>query len=226
MKIKSINYLVLTILLVIVGCESSDTKEDNIPGQQTIVVNFEYGTDLAPTAYKNIYTIWLENQSGFIQNICVCKKLINGGLTGTALPYWKVNKYPISSSSEIDAVTSATKANTSFSVSTQLKDSSVRKFTLYFEIDRSFEPNDWFTDQPALLYSADINLDGNTSEYELTPLGWTPNEGTQNIIPNTPKGQLQKEMRYITNHKEGSTFGTADARGATKMVKKISVKIQ
>jgi hypothetical protein len=52
-----------------------------------IVVNFEYGIDLTPTAYKNIYVIWIEEKtSGFIQNINVCQKLVTGGLTGTVLP--------------------------------------------------------------------------------------------------------------------------------------------
>jgi len=181
---------------------------------------------LTPTAYKNIYVIWIEDKtSNFIQNINVCQKLITGGLTGTVLPYWKINKYSISSGSKIDAVTSATKANTNFSVSAVLKDIPLRKFVLYFEIDRANEPNDWFADQPALLYSANINLDESTSVYELLPLGWTPNENTQNIIQNTPTGQLQYEMRYITNLKEGSSFGAADARSATKMVKKITARI-
>ena len=202
-----------------------DYHED-ISYRYTINVNFEYGINLSPTEYKNIYVIWIEdNASGFIQNINVCQKLITGGITGTVLPYWKINKYPVSSSSEIDAVSSATLANSNFSVSAVLKDSTVREFVLYFEIDRAYEPNDWFSDQPALLYSANINLDESPSEYELLPAGWTPNEETQNIIQNTPMGKLQNEMRYITNLKTGSSFGAADSQSATKMVKKITATV-
>lgn len=220
----------IIISVVVLNCKTNsdniDDKKD-ILNQYTIVVNFEYGEDLSPTAYKNIYAVWIENTSfNFIQNINVCQKLKTGELTGTVLPYWKINKYPVSASGEIDAVTSATKANTNFSVSAVLKDTTKRKFVLYFEVDRAYEPNDWFSDQPALLYSANIDLDGSTSVYELSPSGWTPNEITQNIIPNTPMGQLQNEMRYITNHKEGSSFGVADARSATKMIKKISAKVE
>jgi hypothetical protein len=132
-----------------------------------IVVNFEYGIDLTPTAYKNIYVIWIEEKtSGFIQNINVCQKLVTGGLTGTVLPYWTINKYPVSSESEIDSV------------------------------------------------------------YELLPAGRTPNENTQNLIQSTPMGQLQGEMRYITNFNEGSEFGAADPRSATKMVLKITASIE
>jgi len=142
------------------------------------------------------------------------------------LPYWKMNKFPVSSGNEVDAVTSATIANSGFSVSAVLKDTTVREFVLFFEIDRAYEPNDWFSDQPALLYSAIINLDGSQTVFELLPAGWTPNEITQNIIQNTPMGTLQNEMRYITNLKAGSSFGAADTRNATKMVKKITVRVE
>jgi len=210
----------------------ADSNEDILDNSAsdsiyTITVNFEYDEDFSPSALKNIYIIWMEDTiSGFIQNIFICQKLITGGLTGTVLPYWKINKYPVSSSSEIDAVTSATKANTDFSVSAVLKNSTIRNFVLYFEVDRYSEPNDWFTDQPARLYSVGVNLDDGTSEYELLPIGWTPNENTQNQIPNTPMGQLQKEMKYITNHKQGSSFGVADERSSTKMFKKITATIK
>lgn len=219
-------FIIISVFVLNCKTHKPDIKEDSI-NQYTIVVNFEYGEDLSPTAYKNIYIIWIEDKtSDFIQNINVCQKLMTGELTGTVLPYWKINKYPISSNSEVDAVTSATKANTNFSVSAVLKDTTVRKFVLYIEVDRAYEPNDWFSDQPALLYSANIDINESTSVYELLPLGWTPNEITQNIIQNTPMGQLQNEMRYITNHKEGSLFGVADALSATKMVKKITVKVE
>jgi hypothetical protein len=205
-------------------CDRDYTEE--ISYSYKISVNFEYGVNLSPTAYKNIYVVWIEdNASGFIQNINVCQKLRTGGLTGTVLPYWKINKYPASSVSELDAVSSATIANSNFSVSAVLKESTVRKFVLYFEIDRAYEPNDWFRDQPALLYSANINLDESPSVYELSPAGWTPNEETQNIIQNTPMGNLQSEMRYITNLKTGSSFGVSDAQSATKMVKKITATV-
>ncbi len=206
---------------------SINYSEENVSSDSlvTININFEYGED-APSKLKNIYVIWMEDTtSGFLQNIFICQKLITGGLTGTALPYWKANKYPHSSSSEIDAVTSATIANTDFSVSAILKDSTVRNFVLYFEMDRYAEPNDWFSEQPALLYATNIKLDDNTAEYELLPIGWTPNERTQNVIPNTPFGALQHEMKYITHHKEGTTFGDVDERSSTKMAKKITATL-
>ena len=223
---KILQSFLLIISQILVQSCKTDANNDDLK-QYKIVVDFEYGVDLAPIAYKNIYVLWIEDSSSnFIQNIFICKKLTSGGLTGIALPYWKVNKYPYSDMGEIDAVTSATNANTDFSVSTFLKDNSKRKFVLYFEIDRSYEPNDWFPDQPSLLYSAVIDLEGNSSSYELQPIGWTPNEDQQNLIPDTPLGKLQSEMRYITNLKIGSSFGDTDSRSATKMVKKITVRLE
>ena len=224
---KKVLYLLGFIFFSMFALKCDDDYHEDISYRYEISVNFEYGVNLSPTEYRNIYVIWIEdNASGFIQNITVCQKLITGGLTGTVLPYWKMIKYPLSSRSEVDALSSATIANSNFSVSAILKDSTLRRFVLYFEIDRAYEPNDWFTDQPALLYSANINLDESSDKFELLPAGWTPNEETQNIIQNTPMGKLQKEMRYITNHKSGTSFGAADSRSATKMVKKITATVR
>lgn len=219
MKIIGNSILLIGLLFNFSSCGGS--SETSI--KPVVTVNFQYGESLSPTAYKNIYVIWIENkEESYLQNIFICNKLINGGLTGTALPYWKLNKYPAS----VDAVSSATKANQDFSVSAELSDITIRKFTVYFEVDRSFDPNDWFSDQPALLYEAEIDLDSGVTEYEMTPVGWTPNEKTANVIPGTPIGVLQREMRYITNLKDGTSFGAVDSRSATRMVKKISVTVK
>lgn len=229
-----LNYtLLLSLSISSVQCNShNDTNETpNIPQQTdekqyTIEVIYEYGENGPSSSYKNIYVVWVENKSSnFIQNLLICQKLIKGGLTNTALPFWKLNTYPSSSSTEVDAVTSATIANQNVTTSSVLKDSTVREFEVFFEIDRSFEPNDWFSDQPALLYSASINLDNLQNEYQLQLTGWTPNEGTQNKIPNTPSGELQNEIRYITQLKNGDGFGDFDDRASSKMVKSITAKI-
>ena len=207
---------------------SQKLSQNKSEGSPVVTVNYEFGTDLSPTGYTNIYAIWIENaESNFIQNISICKRVLTGDLTGTALPYWKINKYPVSSSADIDAVTSATQKNCNFSVSATLKDTTIRKFTVYCEIDRSYEPNDWFTDQPAVLYAATVNLDSaTTSTCELKPVGWTPNEKTVNVIPNTPAGVLQSEMKYITNLKNDTAFGDTDPRSLTSIVKSITATVQ
>jgi hypothetical protein len=217
----------LAITILIFSCKKDNDPEENGPANTSgykITINFEYGADFNSS---NIYVIWAENESSsFVQNISICQKLLNGSLTGIALPYWKINVYPSSDNTEVDAVTGATQAKTDFTVSADIKDSTVREFTLYFETDRSFNPNDWFSDQPAILYSAEINLDDNINTYELQAVGWTPNDRTENIIANTPQGILQDEMRYITHQKDGTSFGAVDSRGATKMVEKITVILE
>lgn len=205
--------------------ENTDTIFTAINRKDTLTLTFQYGEDGTSPDWTNIYVIWLEAPN-FIQNMFVCEKLIKGGLTGTALPYWKVNKYSQSSNSEIDAVTSATIKNTDFAITKVINDSTLKSITVNFETDRSFDPNDWFDNQPAILYSATINLEDTISNYELVPVGWTPNEDTQNQVANTPMGKLQDEMRYITHYENNSSFGDTDPREATKMVKKISVFIK
>jgi hypothetical protein len=227
MKInRLINFILLTNLIVI-SYSCSKNEPTDVSGKDTLEISFDYGTDLSPTAYKNIYVVWIQNtDQSFIQNLKICQKLISGGLTGTALPYWKTKIYPNSQNAEVDAVTSATIGNSNFTITSVIKNLDIKQFTVYLETDRSFDPNDWFSDQPALLYSTNVDLESNVNEYELTPCGWTPNENTQNIINNTPIGILQKDMRYITNLKNGTTFGGNDSRSATSMVEKIILKIK
>ena len=217
-----IRILAIFIICIVPLCSSDQSSA--IASGPVITVNFEFGTALKPKRHANIYVIWIESKSAsFIQNLKVCKRLIDGSLTNTALPFWKTNVYPSSSSSEIDAVTSATQKNCDFTVTKALKDTSIRNFSVFFEIDRSFEPNDWFTNQPAVLYSADVNFDDTITTYELKPIGWTPNESTKNAIPNTEMGVLQGEMKYITHHKTNAGFGDPDPRGLTSIVKRITV---
>lgn len=223
-KVECMKYVVVVFLSMFLCCQSAHTKEVEENNSVELSITYEFGEVLAPAGYTNIYVIWLESAVSFIQNLKVCQSLVKGGLTNTALPFWNMNKRSKSSVSEINAVTSATQKNSNFSVTATLQDT-LKKFTVFVETDRSFESNDWFKDQPAVLYSADINLNDTTTVYTLNPVGWTPDEATENVIPNTPKGVLQKEMRYITNKKNGSSFGETDSRSLTSMVKSINVSI-
>jgi hypothetical protein len=214
----------------------------------SLQLSHTFGTKLTGTSSgssgKNIYVAWIRNSSGtFVQNLGVCAKLLanakyNSGasttasLTGVVLPYWQKNVYPASISTEVDAVSSATKADQSFDLAARaLKDISQRKFTAYFETDCSFEDNDWFSDQPAIVYSADIDLDSGVTEYELVPCGWARNAynygSDSSLITNTASiGSLQSELRYIVKHMSGTDFGVDDANSATLRVAKVVLKIQ
>lgn len=187
---------------------------------------FDFGTYSG--SYKNVYTIWAENSDeGFYYPIYICNRLqgIGGALTGTALPYWKINKYPHMKDAEIDAVTGATQQNTNFTVSFNLPVDAPRQFTVYFETDVSYNPNDWFTDQPAILYSSVVDMDNLQDNYSLSFKGWTANEKTAGVIPGADIGMLQAELRYITNLKDGSGFGAADSRSETDLVDSANVAV-
>lgn len=210
--------------------ESGETTSDPV----TLEVIYEHGTT---TSSKNIYVIWIENTGvAFIQNIFICNRARGNTLADIALPFWRINKLLSFTTEELDAVTGATIKNSDFTKSAILADTSIRKFSIYMEIARSFDSNDWFTDQPALLYSADVDLDASVTEYEMTLYGWTPNSTnpwTANavsslIIPVQSVGSLQKELKFITNkiNDTKNGFGDPDTTNrATNMVKKITVKI-
>jgi hypothetical protein len=227
---KALLHCVCISMIVLSACSNDKNDSGDTPTTTTsynLQIQYTHGNSL----YNNIYVLWLESDdSSFLQNLKVCERLVNGySLTNTALPYWKINKLPVSSTAEVSAVTGATIRNQSFSFTAQLKAGAPKKFRIYFETDRSFDSNAWFSDQPAQLYSALIDLDSATTTYDLVFYGWTPNEGTQNIIANTPPGILQKELRYITNLKDTSAadgFGGVDtANSATTMVTKITVTV-
>ncbi len=190
----------------------------------SLQLNFSMGSQ---TTYKNIYVIWAQDGSGaYLQNFRVCKRLLDGSLTGVALPYWKTNVYPQSNQAEIDAVSAATVANADFSLVLELGEDAPLIFSVYMEIDRSFDPNDWFTDQPAILYAADIDLSSGASSYQLTPRGWTANQATASQGPGTASGNLNPEMRYISHHESSGGFGVEDPQRATAMVASIILKLE
>lgn len=178
-----------------------------------VTVNFTYGQDNS-SSYNNIYAVWLEREDGtLIQNLFVCNRLLpGGGLTNTALPYWNCTKYD---AAEVDGVTGATKAKQNFSVSGYLKDNDIGKFRICFESDHSFDGNDWFSDQPALLYSALVDRSALASPYTLAFEAWTPNEGTDKTLSAyigdlvIGTRQTLERLKYIT-HKKDDTAGNPD----------------
>ncbi|HOT61813.1 MAG TPA: cadherin-like beta sandwich domain-containing protein [Treponemataceae bacterium] len=186
-----------------------------------VTVNFVYGQDNSST-YNNIYAIWLEKEDGtLIQNLYVCNRLLpGGGLTNTALPFWNRNRY---NAAEVDGVSGATKAKQNFTVSGYLKDNDIQKFRICFESDHSFDPNDWFSDQPALLYSALVDRSAIASPYTLAFEAWTPNEGTIKTLAAYVGGELTvgakqtlDRLKFITHKKDEAAgnpdkpFGVAD----------------
>ncbi len=196
-----------------------------------LVVNYDFGTC---GTYTNIYVIWAENSAeSFYYPIYICNRLlgIGGTLTNTALPYWKVNKYPHMLQSDIDAVTGATVKKADFNVPVSLPADAPRQFTVFFETDVYHNENDWFNDQPAILYRADIDLDDLQSGYDLVFTGWTANEGTTGdgiIDTGADFGDLQSETRYITNFQDITApdgFGLFDSRSQTGLIGENGIRI-
>jgi hypothetical protein len=189
---------------------------------------------------EKIYAVWAETIGGqFIQNIFICDNSIK--LSSRKMPsYWFANI----KDKAVDAVTSAThKVNGSKNIDftipdISLKDSNIRSFYVCFEIDRSWDSNDWFPassyDQPAILYKALVDLDSATTEFTLTPVGWTAgpmNDITSlKYIPGFSLGKLNSEMRYITNlrNQNNSSIGPVNpdtTKIALSMVGSIKVKV-
>ncbi|MBN2530554.1 MAG: hypothetical protein JXR76_29475 [Deltaproteobacteria bacterium] len=203
----------------------SDTRTDG--GDSTlfdISVQYTMGSNTSPSI---VYAIWVENyDANFIRPIYICKRLTDGSLTGTALPYWSVTRLNRADASEVDAVTGATVGNADFTVTETVSIPALSNITVYVEVDHSFDNNDWFDNQPAILYATSFNLPVSQKNQSLSFIGWTPNELTRNVIPNTPMGVLQSETRYITHHKEGSGFGDADDRSSTHMVGQLKATVK
>lgn len=141
------------------------------------------------TSSNTVYVAWIEEdkdvgeESQNLQNLIICPKLVTGGLTGTADPYWKRNKYP--GSQLADAVTSASvQGNPGISIRRQLNIGNVRRFRVCFEIDRSWNGTSNFNDRPAFTYrSATIDLDDLQAQYDLSLYGWMSNDSGPALRP-------------------------------------------
>jgi len=245
MNIKLFVIIILVACVLPLSCKQSTTPETTpttttpltSSTPPTLQLDFAYGTDGSTTS-PNVYVAWVEDMDGnVIQNLAVCNRLlgIGGALTNTALPFWKTFRYSAAQVA-LDAVTGATIQKKDFSVTRALKSATITKFKVCFETDRSFDKNDWFTDQPALLYSAIVDLTNPQTSYPLTLEAWTPNEGTKDALSaylgSLGVGVRQTIIGFITNKKNASTppaydFGALDtAQSATCFVKSITLTIK
>ena len=229
------------LLLVLLSCRAEETPARTAneaaaagqaqspaagQGQAKITVSFDFDGSNA-SSWLNIYVIWLENSAGEIQNLFVCRRLLDGSITDfrSALPFWQLNRYAGAGKAfrdEVDAVTGPTEANTDFTLTADIRPSLGDRFTLYFEIDQAFNFNDWFPgsawdmrDQPSVVYAADIDLASGQNRYDLKPLGFVPMydlNGYGNFTLTTgdrkaletgtlrfARGEIFPDMRYITH---------------------------
>lgn len=208
MRTIAITILSLTLLLSLTACSKADKSPDTVSEQYADkTLNIIFTDGIEHSGYQKAYAIWMEGESGFFRNIYICSRIKKQDLTGTALPYWQLNKRELASRKEIDAVTGATISDGDFTETVSLA-GAPDKFTVYYEIDHSFDPNEWFDDQPAILYKIDVDLSTGKTEFDSEFIGWTANEYTDNNPKNgTNKipgasvkiGELQPSLQYITD---------------------------
>lgn len=128
-----------------------------------------------------------------------------------SLPYWAHKRsviaedgfyMPSSDTSLPDAITGATPKG-SFELITKIKEQGLNQFNLLFEINQTWDFNEYWTNnkfpdneaykrscQPALVYSAKIDLSSPQVEYELRPIGHSHYAGET--------GELFEDLSTIT----------------------------
>ncbi len=142
--------------------------------------DYTMGTD----THQYAYVAWIEDSDGTnLQNLYLCERVIgaNGTKTlhGTALPYWHTTKYDEENPDDYPTVDGVTGASTQVSktVTRNLKIDETTEFRVCFEIDRSKNENDSFTDRPAFIYKSGlITLSGLEDSYPLTLVAYMPND--------------------------------------------------
>jgi len=203
----------------------SNTASVSAINDTVVQVSFTDGTEWS--GYEKVYTIWVANEAeSFYQNIYVCNRIKLQNLASLGLPYWQENFRSFFTSTEIDDISGATISTGDFQESIILEDNNIREFTVYFEVDHSFDGNDWFSDQPAVLYKVDVDLEDNISSYTMDFIGWTPNENTNGGIPGGVFGVLNTVLGYIINLNDGlGGFGALEPEPATDLVGGLTVEI-
>jgi hypothetical protein len=256
---KTAAIVALVVSLAALSSCSIGTKGDN-PAYE-LRLNFQKG---AGATGNIIYVAWLaDSGKDFVRYFYTCERLDYAAFKGSSdysniksratCPYWRKNLYETALDDGVDVMSGATMRDQDFMASATVPAGSPSRFTVYFEYDRSRDPNYWWTDQPSILYAADVNLDevASSKTYGLTARGWSRNAGPSSYgaddggnankgdldFPNaTGVGELVTEMRYITNREGtgGALFGAAygnatntngSACDATTMVGSLNVTI-
>ena len=205
------------------------TGQGGVPDGDEILltVSYEKG-DADMSTYTVSYVSWVANSvESMLQHLFVSDRVADDSLSDTPLSYWNVNYRPQSSIADIDAVSMATHKDTDFIIDQEYIYPDVRQFRLYFEIDYSYNENDWFLDQPGLVYYADIDLDSAQISYTLQVLGWAHPQNIASPV-SLSVGELNTELQYITHQDDGAGgFGAPylDNTPATHIVGSLVVTV-
>lgn len=228
------------------GYDASDVASASYSvGHYKLEIDYTKGS----TSARRIYAAWVADNAGtFVQNLYMCQNLhdVQNIIKRKALPYWRTKANP---ESEVDAVSGASVEDADFTIPERDYKGSSKLFTVYFEIDRSWDSNDWWTDQPAILYAADVDLDAVAASktYDLAIQGWSRNAGPSapgatdggnaNVFAANPDpaasglGVLVSELQYIKNAAAsggtafGAAYGASNAKDATNMTGSIKLTV-
>ncbi len=204
---------ILALLILFTGsCKSTEiqsppatfTYNSDTTGSQ-ISIEFTRG----PAYNYPLMAIWVEDEVGnFVQTLYVAESIGKGTFehgdisTGkwqpgpimrpAALPYWSHRRgivndaglfLPDTKTPIADAYTGATPIG-NFILNTRVENPNLRKFAVYFEINQSWDWNEFWTNakypddneyktscQPALVYMADVDLDSEAKTYPMSVIG-------------------------------------------------------
>jgi len=228
---KSTIVNITIIVLFIVSCKSSKIQDPspvynyNTDTSGTgVSIEFTRGNEFN----YPLMAIWVEDEKGnFMQTLYVAESIGKGtfrhGDTSTgkwlpgpvlrpaALPYWSHRRgiknssglyLPDSENPIPDAYTGPTPTG-DFVLNSKIEDKNLRKFSVYFEINQTWDWNEYWTNnkypedsdyktscQPALVYKADVNLDSLDKVYIMTVIGHSHYSGKD--------GELYSDISTIT----------------------------
>lgn len=140
-----------------------------------------------------IFIAWAEDaDSNNIQNLYICNKIKKDIVTsastlyGEALPYWRREKSASIDWDDVDGITGAS-TQTAFEITRTLSVGEVTEIRVCFEIDRSANGNEYFTDRPCFIYLSElIDLTALKDSYELVLRGFMANDSESNTYGQTP----------------------------------------
>ena len=175
--------------LLVLSCVPGEGSNPEINDGPSIKLEFDGKTGLSP---NYVYVTWLEDTAGRnIQNLYVCPRAMppnTNGLQGHGLPVWsRPTDGAYYEHTEIDALSGSTPVGT-VEIEATLTNRAIRKFYVFFEIDRSLNGNTYFTDRPAFLYKSElIDLDNLKPSYNFTLTGWMINDTHSGTYSQAPK---------------------------------------
>ena len=227
-----LKYIFLTIFSIILSCRATRIQdfppEEFLYNADAPGPKFEITFISGKSHNHPLMAIWAEDEKGnFVQTLYVSESIGKGvfkrgdASTGrwlpgelrrpAALPYWSHRRgigaedgqfIPDPGDPVPDAYTGPTPKG-DFIIRVRLDSTKMRKMTLYFEINQSWDWNEYWTNnkfpddeeyktscQPALVYSAYLDLDSPDAEYEFTVIGHSHYSGKT--------GELFSDLSTIT----------------------------